>query len=77
MALELKEFSQEEELKRKLRQKKRIRGCLILANALLLAYFSFLLVDTIVKKVSEKQQIINRKRVKYQQKERFFYTTTD
>lgn len=59
MALELKEFSQEEELKRKLRQKKRIRGCLILANALLLAYFSYLLVDTIVKKVSEKQQIIN------------------
>ena len=58
MALELKEFSQEEELRRKLRQKK-IRGCLIVANALLLTYFSYLLIDTIVDKVVEKNRIIN------------------
>ncbi len=59
MADELKEFNQEEELKRKIRQKKRIRGCLIVANALLLCYFSYLVVDTIVQHVVEKNRVIN------------------
>ena len=35
MATELQEFTQEEALKKKIRQKKRIRGCLIVLNALL------------------------------------------
>lgn len=59
MAEELKEFSEEEELQRKIRQKKRIRGCLIVANALLLCYFAYLLGDTVAKKIIEKRQVIN------------------
>ena len=43
-----KEFTKEEALKKKIRQKRRIRGCLIVLNALLLCYFSYLMVDTIV-----------------------------
>ena len=59
MATELKEFTQEEALKKKIRQKRRIRGCLIVLNALLLCYFSYLMVDTIVERVVEKKQEIN------------------
>ena len=59
MATELKEFTQEEALKKKIRQKRRIRGCLIVLNALLLCYFSYLMVDTIVERVVEKRQEIN------------------
>ena len=59
MATELKEFTQEEALKKKVRQKRRIRGCLIVLNALLLCYFSYLMVDTIVERVVEKKQEIN------------------
>ena len=58
MATELQEFTQEEALKKKIRQKKRIRGCLIVLNALLLCYFSYLMVDTIVERVVEKKQEI-------------------
>ena len=59
MPVELKEFSQEEAFNRKVRQKKRIRGCLIVLNALLLCYFSYLVVDSVVDKIKEKNQILN------------------
>ena len=54
MVTQLNEFKEEEKLLKKLRQKKRIRGCLIIANALLLSYFSYLVVDSIVKTIKEK-----------------------
>lgn len=59
MAVELKEFNDEENLKKKLRQKKRIRGILIVVNALLLCYFSYLVVDTIVRYAVEKNRVVN------------------
>lgn len=58
MVTQLNEFKEEEKLLKKLRQKKRIRGCLIIANALLLSYFSYLVVDSIVKTIKEKNQIL-------------------
>lgn len=54
MATELKQFTDEEKLMKKVRQKKRIRGCLIAANVLLLSYFSYLVVDSVVKEVKER-----------------------
>mgnify|MGYP001025727495 CR=1 FL=1 len=59
MAVELKEFNDEENLKKKLRQKKRIRGVLIVINALLLCYFSYLVIDTIVRYAVEKNRVVN------------------
>ena len=59
MAKELKEFNEEEALLKKKRQRKRIRGLLIVANVLLVSYFSYLLVDLIVDHVKEKEQVIN------------------
>lgn len=59
MATEINELQEEENLKRKIRQKKRIRGSLIVINALLLCYFSFLVVDTVVQHFIEKNKVIN------------------
>ena len=86
MATELQEFTQEEALKKKIRQKKRIRGCLIVLNALLLCYFSYLVVDTIVQKVVEKKQEINNEIIQLNGKssskskeiyEKYIYKTVD
>lgn len=59
MPLEIKEYSQEELFIRKVRQKKRIRGCLIVLNAILLCYFSYLVIDTVVDSIVEKNRVIN------------------
>lgn len=59
MATDIKQFAEEEELKRKIRQKKRIRGCLIVVNALLLCYFSYLAISSVVSYFVEENNLIN------------------
>ena len=59
MSTQLKEFNEEEKLLKKKRQRRRIRGLLIVANVLLVSYFSYLLVDLIIDKVKENEQVIN------------------
>ena len=59
MATDIKQFAEEEEIKRKIRQKKRIRGCLIVVNALLLCYFSYLAISSAVSYFVEENNAIN------------------
>ena len=51
----VEEFKNEESLNKKIRQKRRIRGVLIIVNALLIAYASYLTVASIVDIVKNTQ----------------------
>ena len=53
----VEEFKNEEALNKKIRQKRRIRGVLIIVNALLIAYAGYLSVASIIDLVKNNQQI--------------------
>ena len=52
----VEEFKNEESLNKKIRQKRRIRGVLIIVNALLIAYASYLSVASIVDIIKNTQE---------------------
>ena len=52
----VEEFKNEESLNKKIRQKRRIRGVLIIVNALLIAYASYLSVTSIVDVIKNTQE---------------------
>ena len=54
--LTLEELKEEELLNKKIRQKRRIRGVLIIVNALLIAYAGYLGVTSIVDAVKNNQE---------------------